>query len=159
VTGTMWILGCTYMYVVHIMYITYRIYCLNTTQRIAPTLRRLWSGCSVLSGPSRELRTRLFFPCLQPLYWPCMHGTVTNNSRVEDTILHLRRTWRTNLTRDGCWFILYDMQHNLLILKHASSTANTFIHYGGIGAPIIFGRCPSLSAHENQSMLRTYLVC
>jgi hypothetical protein len=28
-----------------------------------------------------------------------------------------------------------------------------------IGAPILFGRCPSLSAHENESMLRTYLVC
>jgi hypothetical protein len=30
---------------------------------------------------------------------------------------------------------------------------------GIIGAPIILGRCPSLSAHENESMLRTYLVC
>jgi hypothetical protein len=29
----------------------------------------------------------------------------------------------------------------------------------GIGAPIIVGRCPSLSAHESESMLRTYLVC
>jgi hypothetical protein len=28
-----------------------------------------------------------------------------------------------------------------------------------IGAPIILGRCPSLSAHESESMLRTYLVC
>jgi hypothetical protein len=27
-----------------------------------------------------------------------------------------------------------------------------------IGAPIILGRCPSLSAHESESMLRTYLV-
>jgi hypothetical protein len=27
-----------------------------------------------------------------------------------------------------------------------------------IGAPIILGRCPSLSAHESGSMLRTYLV-
>jgi hypothetical protein len=27
------------------------------------------------------------------------------------------------------------------------------------GAPIILGRCPSLSAHESESMLRTYLVC
>jgi hypothetical protein len=27
------------------------------------------------------------------------------------------------------------------------------------GAPIILGRCPSVSAHENESMLRTYLVC
>jgi hypothetical protein len=27
-----------------------------------------------------------------------------------------------------------------------------------IGAPIFFGRCPSLSAHESESMLRTYLV-
>jgi hypothetical protein len=26
-------------------------------------------------------------------------------------------------------------------------------------APIIPGRCPSLSAHESESMLRTYLVC
>jgi hypothetical protein len=43
---------------------------------------------------------------------------------------------------DG-WFILYDMQHSLLILKHTSPTANTFIlHYEGIRAPIIFGRCP-----------------
>jgi hypothetical protein len=29
----------------------------------------------------------------------------------------------------------------------------------GIGALIIFGRWPSMSAHENESMLRTYLVC
>jgi hypothetical protein len=28
-----------------------------------------------------------------------------------------------------------------------------------IGAPIIFGRCPSLSAHESESMQRTYRVC
>jgi hypothetical protein len=28
-----------------------------------------------------------------------------------------------------------------------------------IGAPIILGRCTSLSAHESESMLRTYLVC
>jgi hypothetical protein len=28
-----------------------------------------------------------------------------------------------------------------------------------IGAPIILGRCPSLSEHESESMLRTYLVC
>jgi hypothetical protein len=27
-----------------------------------------------------------------------------------------------------------------------------------IGAPIIFGRCPSLSAHGSESMLRTYLA-
>jgi hypothetical protein len=27
-----------------------------------------------------------------------------------------------------------------------------------IGEPIIFGRCPSLSAHESEAMLRTYLV-
>jgi hypothetical protein len=27
------------------------------------------------------------------------------------------------------------------------------------GAPIILGRCPSLSAHKSESMLRTYLVC
>jgi hypothetical protein len=26
-------------------------------------------------------------------------------------------------------------------------------------APIFLGRCPSLSAHESESMLRTYLVC
>jgi hypothetical protein len=30
---------------------------------------------------------------------------------------------------------------------------------GFIGAPIILGRRPSLSAHESESMLRTYLVC
>jgi hypothetical protein len=29
----------------------------------------------------------------------------------------------------------------------------------GVGAPIILCLCPSLSAHENESMLRTYLVC
>jgi hypothetical protein len=28
-----------------------------------------------------------------------------------------------------------------------------------IGSPIILGRYPSLSAHESESMLRTYLVC
>jgi hypothetical protein len=28
-----------------------------------------------------------------------------------------------------------------------------------IDEPIIFGLCPSLSAHESESMLRTYLVC
>jgi hypothetical protein len=28
-----------------------------------------------------------------------------------------------------------------------------------IGGPIILGRCPSLSAHESESMLRTYLAC
>jgi hypothetical protein len=28
-----------------------------------------------------------------------------------------------------------------------------------IGEPIIIGRCASLSEHESQSMLRTYLVC
>jgi hypothetical protein len=28
-----------------------------------------------------------------------------------------------------------------------------------VGAPIILGRCPALSAHESESMLRTYLVC
>jgi hypothetical protein len=28
-----------------------------------------------------------------------------------------------------------------------------------IGAQILFGRCPSLSAHESESMLRTYVVC
>jgi hypothetical protein len=28
-----------------------------------------------------------------------------------------------------------------------------------IGVPIIFGRCPSLSAYESESMLRTYLAC
>jgi hypothetical protein len=28
-----------------------------------------------------------------------------------------------------------------------------------IGAPIMFGRSPSLLAHESESMLRTYLVC
>jgi hypothetical protein len=27
------------------------------------------------------------------------------------------------------------------------------------GAPILFGRYPSLSVHESESMLRTYLVC
>jgi hypothetical protein len=27
------------------------------------------------------------------------------------------------------------------------------------GAPIIFGRCPSMSANESEPMLRTYLVC
>jgi hypothetical protein len=26
-------------------------------------------------------------------------------------------------------------------------------------APIILGRCPSLSAHESESMLRNYLIC
>jgi hypothetical protein len=25
--------------------------------------------------------------------------------------------------------------------------------------PILFGRCPSLSAHESESILRTYVVC
>jgi hypothetical protein len=30
---------------------------------------------------------------------------------------------------------------------------------GCIGTPIILGRCPSLSAHESESVLRTYLVC
>jgi hypothetical protein len=29
----------------------------------------------------------------------------------------------------------------------------------GTGAPITVGRCPSLAAHESESMLRTYLVC
>jgi hypothetical protein len=28
-----------------------------------------------------------------------------------------------------------------------------------IGAPIVLGRCPSLSAHKNESVLRTYPVC
>jgi hypothetical protein len=28
-----------------------------------------------------------------------------------------------------------------------------------IGAPIFLGRYPSLSAHENGPMIRTYLVC
>jgi hypothetical protein len=28
-----------------------------------------------------------------------------------------------------------------------------------IGAPITLGRCPSLSEHESESMLRTHLVC
>jgi hypothetical protein len=27
------------------------------------------------------------------------------------------------------------------------------------GAPIMLGRCPPLSEHESESMLRTYLVC
>jgi hypothetical protein len=27
------------------------------------------------------------------------------------------------------------------------------------GSPIKLGRCPSLSAHESESMLRTHLVC
>jgi hypothetical protein len=30
---------------------------------------------------------------------------------------------------------------------------------GIIGAPIIFDRCPSLSAHESESILRPYRVC
>jgi hypothetical protein len=30
---------------------------------------------------------------------------------------------------------------------------------GCTDTPIIVGRCPSLSAHESESMLRTYLVC
>jgi hypothetical protein len=28
-----------------------------------------------------------------------------------------------------------------------------------IGAPILLGRCPSLSVRESESILRTYLVC
>jgi hypothetical protein len=36
-------------------------------------------------------------------------------------------------------------------------------YWGGLlhstGAPIVLGRCPSPSAHESESMLRTYLVC
>jgi hypothetical protein len=31
--------------------------------------------------------------------------------------------------------------------------------YTSTGKPIILGRCPSLSGHESESMLRTYLVC
>jgi hypothetical protein len=30
---------------------------------------------------------------------------------------------------------------------------------GLIVAPIIFGQCPSLSAYESESTLRTYLIC
>jgi hypothetical protein len=39
------------------------------------------------------------------------------------------------------------------------SNTSAAILVKGIGAPIIFGRCPSLSAHERESMLRTYLAC
>jgi hypothetical protein len=34
-----------------------------------------------------------------------------------------------------------------------------YVLLGVIGAPIILGLCPSLSAHESESMLLTYLVC
>jgi hypothetical protein len=37
--------------------------------------------------------------------------------------------------------------------------ASTLQQKERIGAPIILGRCPSLSAHESESMLRTYFVC
>jgi hypothetical protein len=49
---------------------------------------------------------------------------------------------------------------SLLWLYSADSEWDLFsevLHFGG--APIILGRCPSLSAHESESMLRTYLVC
>jgi hypothetical protein len=36
---------------------------------------------------------------------------------------------------------------------------NCRICYNSTGAPIILGRWPSLSAHESESLLRTYLVC
>jgi hypothetical protein len=36
--------------------------------------------------------------------------------------------------------------------------AQVEIHADCIGAPIILGQCTSLSAHESESMLRTYLV-
>jgi hypothetical protein len=43
-------------------------------------------------------------------------------------------------------------QTNILIVFFREQIRST-------GAPIILGRRPSLSAHESESMLRTYLVC
>jgi hypothetical protein len=40
---------------------------------------------------------------------------------------------------------------------HTHNLSRKVLQY--IGAPIFLGRCPSLSAHESESMLRTYLVC
>jgi hypothetical protein len=58
--------------------------------------------------------------------------------------------------------------HWMPLTKALSSISNSALQakytawrhgvYICIGAPIILGRCPSLSAHESESMLRTYLV-
>jgi hypothetical protein len=48
---------------------------------------------------------------------------------------------------------------NVNLLRDSVDTRkkNTATVIGGIGCPIISDRCPSLSAHESDSMLRTYL--
>jgi hypothetical protein len=76
-----------------------------------------------------------------------------------------------------CWSIIFrDWLELYLILKDVSAARlvcwcdlNLTVLFGSlciwceiggsIGAPIILGRCPSLSAHKCESMLRTYLVC
>jgi hypothetical protein len=43
--------------------------------------------------------------------------------------------------------------------SRVSSSTKNRENQTDIDAPIILGRCPSLSTHESESMLRTYLVC
>jgi hypothetical protein len=61
---------------------------------------------------------------------------------------NVRETGSVSVPRQGDErHILYGVHQKELIMQPQS-----------IGAPIILGRCPSLSAHESESMLRTYLV-
>jgi hypothetical protein len=51
------------------------------------------------------------------------------------------------------WYVLSSMDWHKTCILYTQKNVIC------IGAPIIFGRRPSLSAHESGSMLRTYLVC
>jgi hypothetical protein len=46
-----------------------------------------------------------------------------------------------------------------MIKKTVMSWRRPMASVGRTDAPIILGRCPSLAAHESESMLQTYLVC
>jgi hypothetical protein len=54
---------------------------------------------------------------------------------------------------------IFDSQAPTVFILLGITYTSIYKAWLSIGAPMILGWCPSLLAHESESMLRTYLVC
>jgi hypothetical protein len=67
--------------------------------------------------------------------------------------------WRLIYAKADFYIIQVAKKKRLIALYRKTKKCRSNPGALDTGAPIILCRCPSLSAHESESMLQTYLVC